>query len=280
MVKKNFTVMSVFLSRRLILLFIIILFLFLGIENFVQNQTHPETEPFSLNAIVEKVVDGDTIILKGGKKVRYLGINAPEIRVWNGKQWVARSQIGGEEAKKFNQRLVGGKKVILEYDREKLDAYNRILAYVWANGVLVNGELVKRGLALTDFRPPNLKYQKMFSDFQQEARNFRRGIWGEIENYSYPHWQANKLIGELGAVEGKIISVNPGKEKIYFHFGKEWEKDFTVIIYKANLTLFSLNPGELKTYFLGKKIKVYGVVRHLEGPAIIVSAPSQIDILQ
>ncbi|MCX8011748.1 MAG: thermonuclease family protein, partial [Desulfobacterota bacterium] len=187
MVKKNGKTSRIFWSRRL-LSFIIILFLFLGIGNFARKPTQLPTANFPLTAKVKEVVDGDTIILKGGEKVRYVGINAPEVRVWDGRQWISQRQICGEEAVKFNQKLVEGKKITLEYDRVKKDIYGRTLAYVWVNGVLANEELVKRGLALVDFRAPNLKYQVRFSAVQKEARKFRRGLWGKTEKYSFPQW--------------------------------------------------------------------------------------------
>jgi micrococcal nuclease len=234
---------------------------------------------FPSEAEVAKVIDGDTIVLEGGEKLRYLGINAPEIRRWEGNQWIPKKQIFGEEAMSYNQKLVEGKRVRLEYDQEKRDDYNRILGYVWSDGVLINGELLRNGLALVDVRSPNRKHQKMFFDFQKEARDFRRGIWGNIEDHTFSEQKAFKLIGEIGAVQGTIIRVTIGREKIYLHFGKNGKKDFTGIIYKDNLQSFPWESKNLARSFLGRKVKIYGFVKNSEVPAIIISAPSQVDIL-
>jgi micrococcal nuclease len=234
---------------------------------------------FPSDARVAKVIDGDTIVLAGGEKVRYLGINAPEIRVRVGNQWISKVQICGEEAKVYNQKLVEGKKVSLEYDQKKRDDYNRILAYVWGDGVLINGELLRKGLALVDVRSPNYKHQKMFFDLQKEARDFHRGIWEKIEDHAFSHQEAFKLIGEIGVVQGTIMSVTTGREKVYLHFGKNGENDFTGIIYKGNLQSFPWESEDLSRSFLGRKVKIYGFVKNNEGPAIIISAPSQVDIL-
>jgi len=234
---------------------------------------------FPSEAEVAKVIDGDTIVLEGGEKVRYLGINAPEIRRWEGNQWISKKQICGEEAMYYNQKLVEGKKVKLEYDQKKRDDYNRILGYVWSDGVLINGELLRNGLALVDVRSPNRKHQKMFFDFQKEARDFHRGIWGKIDDHIFSEQEAFKLIGKIGVVQGTIMSVTIGREKVYLHFGKNGEKDFTGIIYKENLQSFSWESKNLARSFLGRKVKIYGFVRNYGCPAVIISAPSQVDIL-
>ena len=269
-------------SCKKIISFVLVVLVFaIGSGTFLKHQIQSFcfSGEFPSEAEVAKVIDGDTIVLDGGEKVRYLGINAPEIRVRDGNQWIPKAQICGEEAKDYNQKLVEGKRVHLEYDQTKRDDYSRILAYVWGDGVLVNGELLKKGLALVDVRSPNLKHQKMFFDFQKEARDFHRGIWKKIDDYTFLEQEAFKLVGEIGVVQGTIVSVNIGREKVYLHFGKNWKDDFTGIIYKNNLESFPWKSKELARSFLGREVKIYGFVKNSEGPAIIISAPSQVDIL-
>jgi len=269
-------------SRKKIISFALIFLAFVvGSGLFLKNQIQPLcfNNEFPSETRVAKVIDGDTIVLDGGETVRYLGINAPEIRVRYGNQWIPKIQICGEEATTYNQKLVEGKKICLEYDQKKRDDYNRILAYVWGDGVLINGELLRNGLALVDVRSPNRKHQKMFFDFQKEAREFHRGLWEKIEDHTFPDREAFKLIGEIGVVQGTIMSVNTGRERVYLHFGKDREKDFSGIIYKDNLQSFPWESKELARSFLGRKVKIYGFVRSYGGPAIIISAPSQVDIL-
>jgi len=115
---------------------------------------------------VNYVIDGDTIVLENGEKVRYLGINAPEL-----------GQPYSSQALKLNKKLVLNKKVRLEFDIQKRDKYNRLLAYVWSGGVLVNEKLVKEGLAVSETIQPNVKYQDRILKAQQEARKNCRGIW-------------------------------------------------------------------------------------------------------
>lgn len=230
-------------------------------------------------AIVKEVIDGDTIILLQGEKVRYLGINAPETMTWDGNQWIQKPQICGEKAKLFNQRLVEGKKVVLEYDQEKRDAYKRLLAYVRVGEVFVNGELLRQGLALMDVRAPNLKYQKLFVNLQKEARDFHRELWGKIGKYMVSDQEAFNHIGEIGSIRGIIASVRFGREKLYLNFGENVQEDFTCIIYQENLKNFSLRSSSPIKYFFKRRVTVYGVIKNINGPAMIICAPSQIDFL-
>ena len=124
---------------------------------------------------VKRVIDGDTILLQNGEKVRYIGVNAPE---------VDHSPKGaeplGQEAKEVNRRLVEGKRVKLEFDAERRDKYGRLLAYVFLeDGTFINGWLVQRGLAKAVFYSPNLKYQDLLKKLEQEAREKQLGVWAE-----------------------------------------------------------------------------------------------------
>jgi endonuclease YncB( thermonuclease family) len=77
---------------------------------------------------------------------------------------------------------VEGKRVCLEYDQNKRDDYHRSLAYVGKDGVLVNGELVKNGLALVDVRYPNLMHHQMFFDCRRKRVIFTAGYGEKLKN--------------------------------------------------------------------------------------------------
>lgn len=120
-------------------------------------------------SLVAAVVDGDTITLGDGVKVRYLGINAPE-----------QGQPFFSEALGLNRKLVAGKRVRLELDAERRDRYGRLLAYVFVGDEMVNLRLIREGLAHVLVIPPNLRYSDAFIRVQREARAARRGIWGRL----------------------------------------------------------------------------------------------------
>ncbi|MCK4388293.1 MAG: thermonuclease family protein [Dehalococcoidia bacterium] len=120
------------------------------------------------DAVVTKVIDGDTIEIENGVRVRYIGIDTPEI----GEHYYL-------EATEANRQLVGGKRIQLEKDVEDKDEYGRLLRYVWVDGIMVNAELVRLGYAYSYSYPPNLKYQAHFLQLEREAREQKRGLWSE-----------------------------------------------------------------------------------------------------
>ena len=129
---------------------------------------------------VKWVIDGDTVVLNDGQKVRYIGINAPEL---------AHDDHGaepfGKAAKKFNALLVNRKKVRLEFDRERFDRYQRLLAYVFLkNATFVNAEILSNGYAYLLKSRPNLKYDEMLLQAQRSAMSAKKGIW--------QNWKENK----------------------------------------------------------------------------------------
>jgi micrococcal nuclease len=123
---------------------------------------------------VERVVDGDTIVLAGGERVRYIGVDTPEsVKPGTPVQCFAKA------ASRFNARLVEGKRVRLRYDAERQDRYGRTLAYVYreADGLFVNAELVRRGYATTLTIPPNVAHADDFRKLASAARRAGRGLW-------------------------------------------------------------------------------------------------------
>ena len=140
-------------------------------------------EPGNLfESMVTKVIDGDTIRLEDGRLVRYLGIDAPELRKKVKSLWVYDPQPFAEEAAKLNKNLVEGKKVLIELDPvlPRQDKFGRLLAYVFIDKIMVNEELVKRGLAKAETHHPLImKYRKRFWSLEEGAWTGKRGLWAE-----------------------------------------------------------------------------------------------------
>lgn len=130
--------------------------------------------------LVTRVIDGDTIEIEGGKKVRYIGIDTPET-VHPSKS----VQCYGKEAAEKNKNFVEGKRVRLEKDISETDKYGRLLRYVYlpagkagVGEVFVNKVLVQEGYAFSSTYPPDIKYQDVFLTVEKEAREASRGLWG------------------------------------------------------------------------------------------------------
>ena len=122
---------------------------------------------------VRWVNDGDTIILTDGRRVRYIGINAPEIDHENQK-----AQPCGYKARSFNKQLVSTQGIRLEFDKERYDRYGRWLAYVFlSDGSFLNARLLQSGYAYYLYRKPNVKYDKLLLEAQQKAMKAKKGLW-------------------------------------------------------------------------------------------------------
>ena len=138
--------------------------------------------------LVARVVDGDTLKLENGQRVRLIGIDTPEVfesvKLYRDSQKSGQDiktiQALGKRSSKFTRDLVEGKRVRLEFDVEKQDKYKRLLAYVYLkDGTFVNAEIVKQGYASLMTYPPNIKYVDTFKKLYQEARENNRGLWKE-----------------------------------------------------------------------------------------------------
>jgi micrococcal nuclease len=135
----------------------------------------PPSRAATLEGVVVRVVDGDTIHVRIGERVesvRYIGVNTPEVH-----HPQLGEQPGGREATAVNRELVAGKPVRLELDVRERDRHGRMLAYVWIGDVMINAELVRRGYAQVMTVPPNVRHQALFVKLQREARDARRGLW-------------------------------------------------------------------------------------------------------
>jgi micrococcal nuclease len=122
-------------------------------------------------ARVTDVIDGDTLDLDDGQRIRLIGVNTPE-----------RDQPYYEEARGFLQGRVEGKQVEIEYDVERTDQYDRTLAYLWLGGVLVNQEILTQGYANSLIFPPNQRYEEFFLLAEQSAQDAGIGLWRPAEH--------------------------------------------------------------------------------------------------
>ncbi|MBI3325434.1 MAG: thermonuclease family protein [Nitrospinae bacterium] len=130
---------------------------------------------------VDAVLDGDTIAIHGGERVRYIGVNAPE-----SKHPDKLPEYCGLEAFEVNRRLVAGKLVRLEFDQRARDHYGRLLAYVYVDTLFINAELVRLGYAQVSTYKENQRYYREFLRLQQQAIAARHGLWGGCTEVRIP----------------------------------------------------------------------------------------------
>ncbi|MFT8316551.1 MAG: thermonuclease family protein [Clostridium sp.] len=154
-------------------------------ENESQEKA-AELSKFNLKeAKVSRVVDGDTVELSDGNKVRLIGVNTPES--------TTRTEPYGKEASNYTKDQLTGKTVYLEKDVSETDQYGRLLRYVWIdvpNGItdseiktkMFNAILVENGYAEVSTYPPDVKYKEYFTKYNSEARNENKGLWSINHN--------------------------------------------------------------------------------------------------
>ena len=121
---------------------------------------------------VERVIDGDTILLANGERVGLIGVDTPETK--HPQKPVERF---GKEAYLFTKNMVEGKEIRLEYEWQKRDKYGRLLAYAYLkDGTFLNAEIIKQGYGFAYVKYP-FKYLEEFRQYEREARENRKGLW-------------------------------------------------------------------------------------------------------
>ena len=136
------------------------------------------------NAVVERVVDGDTLDVEIGSRsvrVRLIGIDTPEIaHEAFGDRPANETECYGDEAHEFTRSLLPERTAVrLERDVVGRDDYGRVLAYVHraSDGIFVNFELVRHGYAQPLTIPPNVTHAELMVDAAREAERDDVGLW-------------------------------------------------------------------------------------------------------
>jgi micrococcal nuclease len=141
---------------------------------------------------IKRVIDGDTLLLGNGERIRLIGVDTPEVHGSHKLQRDAeRTQIDiatirklGQKSSAFVKKVVQGKRVRLEYDQANAaighrDRYGRTLAYLYLeDGTFLNAEIVRQGYGVAYTKYP-FTCAAEFRKFEREAREQRRGLWGD-----------------------------------------------------------------------------------------------------
>ncbi len=120
---------------------------------------------------VLKVVDGDTVELSNGEKIRLIGINTPE-----------KGQPYFKDAKDTLEMLILEKEVRLELDVSQKDMYGRTLGYLFIGDQFINQNMIESGYAMVDTVPPNVLYADTLVASLDRAKNECKGMWDGLCN--------------------------------------------------------------------------------------------------
>lgn len=159
---------------------------------------------------VQRVVDGDTVILENLGRVRLIGVDTPET-----KDPRKPVQYFGKEASQFLTDLLSNRHVRVEYDQNKIDKFKRTLAYLYLeDGTFINAEIIKQGYGHAYTRFP-FRHLEDFRKYEKQARKARVGLWADkdltsknsIANKSYS-CKARKKCSQIKSCEEAMYLLN------------------------------------------------------------------------
>ena len=233
--------------------------------------------------VVSSVLDGDTLYLEDGLKVRLSAMQAPKLPLGRKgfKAWPM-----GEEAKAALTALTQKRRVQLFYGGKERDRYGRALAQVYtlnAEGerdLWIQEEMVRFGLARVYTWPDTWQDSDRLYNAERKARESKRGMWGN-DYYAVRSPEPNMLAQDVDSfqlVEGIITSVADVRGTIYLNFGADYKTDFTIVIAKKNrrnLERTGLDPMSLE----GAKVRIRGWIELKNGPMIWLDDSNRLEVL-
>jgi len=216
---------------------------------------------------VKKVIDGDTVVIEGGERVRIIGVDAPEL-----------GEPLYEEAKGFQEKMALGSRVRVDVCKEEpKDSYGRTLAFVHKGDVDVGAQLLGQGLARTLFVGPcSRAVAREYRKVEREAFRAGRGIWSLQDPRCVNHGEAGRYIGCLISVTGKVVEVHGGQRVFHLNFGADHRKDFTAVIFRKDLSRLIKEGLVPVMEYKGRGVEVTGILEEYNGPEIIVESADQI----
>lgn len=201
---------------------------------------------------IRYVHDGDTLWLEDGRKVRVIGINAPELA-----REEQPAEPFAEQARNDLRQLLGQSNTVrLRYGKEKTDRYGRLLTHVFLNdGRNISEWLLHQGLAFSLTVPPNLWQLDCYLRAEQLARDQNRGLWAKKH---FRLLDADKLPDDTRGfqiIRGKIQRIGHSRGTVWLNFNRR----FAVRILRTDLSWFAgLDIEKLK----GKQLEVRGWVQY------------------
>ncbi|MDH5488710.1 MAG: thermonuclease family protein [Rhodospirillaceae bacterium] len=230
-------------------------------------------------AKVTMVIDGDTIWLDDGRKVRLVGIQAPELSF-------GRSDFKpnpfGEAAKKQMATLSLGKSVTIYTGVASTDRHGRTLGHVVINDdnkTWLQGEMLRLGMAHVYTFADNRALANEMLEIEKTARKNNVGIWANNLYKIITDDASANYVGTYRLVEGKVLSAQKVGTNVYLNFGPVWRTDFTILVEKDGLALFAKNNVD-PLAFQGKNVRVRGWLKNKNGPMIVATHPEQIEIIK
>lgn len=241
---------------------------------FAQVLAGPDDLPSLGTFRVDRVIDGDTLVLDDGRQVRLTGIQAPKLSL--GRPNVSDWPLG-PEAKTVLEDMLLGQTVTLKSPGEPLDRHERLLAHVVTrDGHWAQGDMVEKGFARVYTFADNPHLAPELLERERAARAERRGIWAKAFYIVRTPVTLDDATGTFQIVEGTVVSAQRIKNTVYLNFGNDWRTDFTVSFDAKMLDDFralGLDPLTWKD----KRVRVRGWIQDKNGPLITLTHPQALE---
>lgn len=219
-----------------------------------------------------RLADGRTLLLSG--------IEMPRPASAGGK---GAKHAG--DARRFLSELVARGPVALNAGKLKHDRHGRAIGFLMlADGGTAQERLVEAGFARVRSAPDRRVCVRHLLEVEARARALSRGIWADpiYEIRDAESVEAlSRLEGSFQIVEGRVARVSTIARRVYLNFAEDWRRDFTVTVEPADVKLFAAgvdSVGDLSA-LEGREIRVRGFIERFNGPAVTITHPEQIEIL-
>ena len=232
---------------------------------------------------LRSVLDGDTLYLDNGLKVRLSAIQAPKLPLGRKgfKAWPL-----SEESKATLKKLTTGKTLQLYYGGERRDRYDRALAQAYtlnsegAKDIWLQREMVRLGMARVYTWPDTFQDSEKLYAAEMDARDARRGIWAD-DYYRIRGPEPDMLAQDVDSyqiVQGIVTSTADVRGQIYLNFGADYKTDFTIAIAKRDRKRFEKYGLDLLS-LEGATVRVRGWIELSNGPMIWLDHPERLEVL-
>ncbi len=229
-------------------------------------------------ARVVEVVDGSTVLLDDGERVRLAGIEPPKHIAGDA---ASGMELLAETARQTLARLVQGRRVGLTMGGIPRDRYGRLRAHLLRSddGTWIQGTLLAAGLARVHSLVDDRAAVAEMLVIEQRARAARLGIWSQPRYRVRTASEADDGLNSFQLVEGRVRAAAVVRGRGYLNFGDDWREDFTVSIGPRDRRRFESEGIAIEDYE-GRLVRVRGWVDSFNGPMIEATHPEQIEVLE
>jgi endonuclease YncB( thermonuclease family) len=231
-------------------------------------------------ARVVSVLDGDTVMVEaaagGRQEVRLIGVEAPKPYPDGSEAWLIPY---AEAARRGLSDLARGETVTLYVATPRLNRYGQVLADVYrADGLWLQGEMLRHGWVRVRTAPATAARATELLAMEAEARAAGRGLWAEGRFAVRTGDTVARDMGSFQIVEDRVKKAARVQNRIYLNFGDDWRRDFTVTMTPRVASALA-QDGVQPLALAGRRLRVRGWVDEANGPAIEVTHPAQIEVL-